>query len=187
MKKKKTLGLALALLVFLAGGYYLRTRQPVSLPMVALPTATPFPPPDWKSYRHPTFGYSFFYPPDWKIREQGQINDRTLDVTSLVVAFQRQRVPVLQIDVSSLSYEEEIANRDIQSSGFGKGKVGEKITVGGREGVKVVSQVEGKEKMISFFVPGEDKTFIFLGTPEVIPTQDQTSLIDAVVSTFSFP
>lgn len=185
MKKKKTL--FLALLAILAGGYYWRTSRPASWPADRLPTATPFPLPDWKSYRRPTFGYSLFYPPDWEIREQGRINDRVLDVTSLLITFEGQRLPVLQIKISSLAYEEELAKRDIQRSGFGEGRVGEKVTVGGREGIKIVSQVEGEKKAISFFVPGENQTFILLGSPEVIPAQDQASLIDAVVSTLSFP
>lgn len=191
MEKKKILGLIFALSVLLGGGYLWRTKNsqpPFSPPMATSPAATPFPPPDWKSYRHPDFGYSLFYPPEWTLREQGPVNDRTLDVTSWVVSFEGGRIPVVQVKVSSLSYEEEIGKRNIRDSGFAlEGRLGEKVLIDGVEGVKVVGQAEGEEKTISLFLPGGNQSFIFLGLPEVFPDQDQTALIDQVFSTFEFP
>lgn len=188
MKKKKILGLVFAFLVLLAGGYFWRAGVPrplVSLPAVRPPAATPFPPPDWKGYRHPNFGYSLFYPPEWTIREQGWINDRILDVTSLVVSFEEKRIPVVQVKVSSLPYQEELSRRDIRESGFAaEGRIGEKVFISGKEGVRVVGETGDGKKMISVLLPGPNQTFILLGSPEVFPDQDQTHLIDQVFSTF---
>lgn len=191
MEKKKILGLVFAFLVLLAGGYLWRMKSPqplVPLPKVGSPTATPFPPPGWKSYRHPDFGYSLFYPQEWTVREQGPVNNRVLDVTSWVVSSEGVRIPAVQIKVSSLPYGEEISKRNIRESGFtSKGRLGEKVLIDGVEGVKVVGQAEGKEKTISLFLPGENQTFVLLGLPEVFSDQDQTALIDKVFSTFKFP
>jgi hypothetical protein len=188
MGKKKIFWLVLAFLVILGSGSYLRSkgfRAPVPEPTAKPQLATPFPPPDWGRYSSRSFGYSLFYPPEWTPREQGKINDQMLDVTSFTVVSKGKKIPLVQVKVSSIPYQEELANRDIETSGFApKGKVGEKVVVNGIEGVRVMSQVGGEKKKISVFLPGDKKTFILIGSPEAIPDQDQTKLIDQVVSTF---
>lgn len=191
MEKKKTLGLILLLFVLLGGGYYLKVRGPKSLvfgPAAKPPSATPFPPPDWEIYQSPGFGYSLFRPPEWGLREQGRVNDRILDVTSLLVSFQGKRIPVAQIKISSRLYEEELAQRGIRISGFAsEGRMGEKVLIGGVEGVKMISEMEDQGKTISVFLPEDEKTFILLGFPEAVSEEDYTETINQVFSTLRLP
>lgn len=188
MEKKKIFWSILALMVILGGGFYLRAKSsqlPVFGPTATPPPATSFPPPDWKMYSSDSFSYSLFYPPEWTPREQGRVNDRTLDVTSFTVVFEGEKIPLIQVKVSSLPYQEEISKRDIETSGFSsESKKGAKIVIGEIEGVRAVSKVDDQKETISVFLPGKDKTFILLGWPEVLPGQNKTDLIDQVFSTF---
>lgn len=175
----------------IGGVYYFRfqKRQPiVPSPTPEAPLAMPSVPSDWKTYKSPNFGYSITYPPDFTPREQGKVSEKILDVTSFVTTFKGKTIPVLQVKVSSFSYQQELENRGIGLSGFALGeKAGEKILVSGTEGAKVVGKTSEDKEVISVFLPGEDKTFILLGTPEADSDQDYTETINKMISTFKFP
>lgn len=190
MNKKLIFITVLIVLVLGGGVYYFRFQKRQSIapsPTPEAPLAASNVPSDWKTYQSPNFGYSISYPPEFEPREQGKVSEEVLDVTSFVTTSEGKTMPILQVKVSSRSYQEELDKRGIKLSGFASGeKAGEKVSVSGVEGVKVVGKTADDKTTISVFLPGKDKTFILLGTPEVDSDQDYTETINQMVLSFRF-
>lgn len=191
MNRKLVFITALIILALGVGGvYYFRFQKrqsiaPSPTPEAALAASNV--PSDWGTYQSPNFGYLISYPLDFTPREQGKVSEEVLDVTSFVATSEGKTMPILQVKVSSRSYQEELDKRGIKLSGFASGeKAGEKVSVSGVEGVKIVGKTADDKTTISVFLPGKDKTFILLGTPEVDSDQDYTEIINQMVLSFRF-
>jgi hypothetical protein len=190
MSKKSILVAAVAGFFLLVIGVYFSVLNLKTPPFFTPVEPRLSPPPsaisDWKTYKNPSFGYSLFYPPEFKPREQGRVSDRVLDVVSLVGTFEGKYVPLLQVKVSSLSYEEELTKRGLEKpSGFAsEGKTKERILVSGLEGVKVIEKNEEEETMVTVLLKGETRTFILVGAPEIVSGKDYTETVNQMISNF---
>lgn len=189
MSKKLILTVIFVSLLFLGGGiYFARSRRPgVDLKVGPYFSPSPQAFSGWETYSSP-FGYTISYPPKVRPREQGRVSERILDVTSFVTISEGKTTPILQVKVSSLSFEEEVNRAGINVGGFlTQGPRGEKIVVDQTEGVKSVGKAADGKTMISVFLPARDKTFILLGSPEAISGKDYTETIAQMISSFNLP
>lgn len=190
MSRKSILTIVVVFLFFLGGGiYFARLRQPGVQPRVG-PSFSPLSSsiPDWEIYKNPNFGYSILYPSELKPREQGKVSERILDVISFVGVSERNLVPLLQIKVSSETFEEETKKRglEIKTGGFAtEAGRGAKIIISSIEGIKTTTETSEGKKVISVFLPFLDKTIIFVGTPQAISGKDYTETINQMISTFN--